>query len=310
MLLRFPSLAARLARPLGVIFVVALAVFAGLSVVAAGLWLLVAPARSTTIARVNPVPFALPGVAFRPAVAPPDRTGWRVGYVIANRAATYVLSALPGVLGGAPPGDGRRNRLVTLSDGTGHPYDERPDAMFGALPDATGRFYEVTIFPPLRAGARAVLLRHNVASGGIMRVGVDVPRAAAAPLPVASHVTAVSRGARLGIVTVTRGALLSQLDLEAWGLPVRRVGPGSAGALSTILSWAPLTVTMRTAVGTDLAPSVGGGPVHDSVATATIGFRTPPRGSLITLIVADGTLLAPMRHAAQTPSWHVSFRVP
>ncbi len=101
-------IAARLARPLGVVFVVALAVFAGLSVVAAGLWLLVTPAHSTVSGGVNPVPFALPGVAFRLAAAPPDRTGWRVGYVIANRTATYVLSALPGVLGGAAPGDGQQ----------------------------------------------------------------------------------------------------------------------------------------------------------------------------------------------------------
>lgn len=304
------SIAARLARPLGVVFVVALAVFAGLSVVAAGLWLLVAPAHSTGSGGVNSVPFALPGVAFRPAAAPLDRTGWRVSYVIANRTATYVLSALSGVLGGAAPGDGQRNRLVTLSDVTGHPYDERPDAMFGALPDATGRFYEVTIFPPLRAGATAVLVRHNVASGGTMRVRVDTSRAAAALLPVASHITVVSRGARLGVVTITRGALLSQLDLDVRGLPARRVGPGSAGTVSTILSWSPSIVTMRGATGIDLTPSVGGGPVHDGVATATIGFRTPPRGSLVTLIVGDGASFVPRRHAAQAHSWRVTFRMP
>ncbi len=93
--------AARLARPLGVVFIVALAVFVALSVAGMALLLGVMPAHSTTSGGINPVPFAVPGVAFRPGAAPPDRTGWQVGYVIANRTATYVLSAHPGVLGGA-----------------------------------------------------------------------------------------------------------------------------------------------------------------------------------------------------------------
>ncbi len=213
---------ARLARPLGVVVIVALAVFVALSVAGAAVLLVVMPAHSTTSGGINPVPFAVPGVAFRPVAAPPDRTGWRAGYVIANRTATYVLSTHPGVLGGATAGDSQHNRLVDLSDVTGRPYDERPDALFGALPDLVGRFYDVTIFPPLRAGTTAVLVHHNIAGAGTVRVGVDVARAAAAPLPLAPSLVAMSGRAKLTVATVMRGGLLSQLDLEERGLVTGR----------------------------------------------------------------------------------------
>jgi len=306
------SVVTRLARPLGVVFIVALAVFVALSVAGAALLLVVMPAHSTTSGGINPVPFAVPGVAFRPVAVPPDRTGWRVGYVIANRTATYVLSTHPGVLGGAAAGDEQRNRLVDLSDVAGRPYDERPDALFGALPDMAGRFYDVTIFPPLRAGTTAVLIHHNSAGGATVRVGVDVARAAAAPLPLATSLGAMSGSARLTVATVTRGALLSQLDLEARGLTTGRQATQreGGGTVSTIPSWAPSPVTMRTATGTDLAPIVGEGPVRDGVATATIGFRTPPRGALVTLIVDDRMLSRSGAHAVPAHSWRINLRMP
>jgi len=197
---------ARLARPLGVVVIVALAVFVALSVAGAAVLLVVMPAHSTTSGGINPVPFAVPGVAFRPVAAPPDRTGWRAGYVIANRTATYVLSTHPGVLGGATAGDSQHNRLVDLSDVTGRPYDERPDALFGALPDLVGRFF----------------VHHNIAGAGTVRVGVDVARAAAAPLPLAPSLVAMSGRAKLTVATVMRGGLLSQLDLEERGLVTGR----------------------------------------------------------------------------------------
>ncbi len=302
---------ARLARPLGVVFIVALAVFVALSVAGMALLLVVLPAHSTTSGGLSPVPFAVPGVAFQPAAVPPDRTGWRAGYVIANRTATYVLSARPGVLGGATAGDEQHNRLVALSDVAGHPYDERPDATFGALPDATGRFYDVTIFPPLRAGTTVVLVHHNSAGGGTVRVGVDVARAAAAPLPLATSLVAMSGRAKLTVATVTRGGLLSQLDLEERGLATgRQATQGGGETVATIPSWAPSTVTMRTATGTDLAPIIGEGPVQDGVSTATIGFRTPPRGSLVTLVVDDKAPSRSRLHAPSTHSWRVNFRMP
>jgi len=303
--------AARLARPLGVVFIVALAVFVALSVAGMALLLGVMPAHSTTSGGINPVPFAVPGVAFRPGAAPPDRTGWQVGYVIANRTATYVLSAHPGVLGGAAAGVEQRNHLIDLSDVAGRPYDERPDALFGALPDVAERFYDVTIFPPLRAGTTAVLVHHNSAGGGTVRVGVDVARAAAAPLPLATHFMAMSGSARLTIAMITRGGLLSQLDLEAWGLTMgRQASHGSGGTVVTIPSWAPSTITMRTARGTDLAPIVGEGPIRDGVDTATIGFRTPPRGSLVTLIVDDGVRSTSGSRAVPAHSWRINLRMP
>ncbi len=300
---------ARLARPLGVVFIVTLVVFVALSVAGMALLLVVLPAHSTTSGGLSPVPFAVPGVAFQPAAVPPDRSGWRAGYVIANRTATYVLSARPGVLGGATAGDSQHNRLVALSDVAGHPYDERPDATFGALPDATGRFYDVTIFPPLRAGTTVVLVHHNIAGGGTVRVGVDVARAVAAPLPLVS----MSGSARLTVTTVTRGGLLSQLDLEARGLTTgRQATPGGegGGTVVTIPSWAPSTITMRTTTGTDLAPIVGEGPVRDGVATATVGFRTPPRGALVTLIVDDRMLSTAGSHAVPAHSWRINLRMP
>lgn len=302
---------ARLARPLGIVFLVVLAVVVVLSIAAIALLVLggIIGGRVSSMAGVNKITWAIPGVAFR---APPTRSGnggWRAAYVIANKNNTYVLSALKG---GFPLSDGQHNGIVTLADANGHTYDEQPDADVAPLPDASGQYYQVTIFPPLHAGTAAVLVRHNVRGGATVRIPVSTT-ALPATGPVRLNMTRAVGRVRVTVAVVTRGALLSQVDLDAQGFAdpggeQTRSGPNS---ISIRPSQMPSSLTMHTASGADLAPQVGQGPVDKGVVTMTVGFRTPPRGVLVTLRIDNFELLdLPPGRRTTHGRWVFTFRMP
>ena len=275
---------------------------------------LLAPAHVMSSVGRSPMTWAFPGMAFHPAVSRADGSGWRLAYVLAGRQATIVVAMeaprRSGVVSSQP--------TVFLSDSSGHLYQQQqlPSALafLGATPG--GQLGDVTVFAPLRAGTTVVLVRHAVPGGGTTRVAVNMAGLAALAAPIHPTITRVSGRVRVTLATVTRGALLSDIDVRARGFadPGGEVSQTHSGNTFTMMErppQTPMTVTVRTAAGLDLAPSVGTDPIAKGVVTTPIGFNTPPSGTLVMLTITNFELLdLPPARRVTPGQWSFPFRMP
>lgn len=306
----------RVTRVLGVALLVllgALGVFALAALVLGGLILPMGhfgmSSGSSTMATMT---WAFRGAAFRPTTARADATGWRVASVLVSTSQTVVVAVAPIHQGATMPA----RPVVFLSDSSGHVYAQQPSANLPALlSPSAGQFYDVTAFGPLRVGTTALLVRHAIQGGGTTRVAVNLARLAGLPPPIHPNITRVAGRVRVTLVTVTRGALLSEVDLQARGFadPGGEVTKtyGHNTAMETQMPpQMPVTVTLRTAAGLDLSPQTGTDPLNKGTVTTPIGFTTPPRGTLLTLTVDDYTLDLPPRRGLTRGRWSFTFRMP
>jgi len=294
-------------RALTIVVLIVLSMLGVAGVVLLAVGLLVVPVRTVTHSGRLPPVWAFPGVAFRPLSTRVDTTGWRVAYVLAGKDQTLVLSTA-GV-----SAQGTQTGLVTLADTHGHAYAEQPAPSIIPPTDMAGHYYAVNVFAPLQRGTTAVLVHHNVHGGGTAYVPINLRRIASVSLPIHPHVTRRSGGISVTLVTLTRGALLSQVDLSARGFADPGGEVTNVGNNGTIQrpAQAPVAVIMHTSSGLDLAPEVASGPVDNGAVTTSIGFRTPPRGTLITLSIDNYELsdLPPNRRTTRG-HWVFTFKMP
>lgn len=301
----------RLVRRLGIVVLILLSGLGVASVALLALGLLIAPVRTSMGIGRNSIVWAFSGIAFRPLAPRTDTTGWRVAYVLANKEHTLVLSALRAGLGVSSQNG--LNGLVTLADTRGHAYAEQPGDDFAPLGNVSGQFYAVTVFPPLQPGTSALFVHHNASAGGTAYVPINLARIASAPQPI--HPNLIRRSGRVSvtIATITRGALLSQVDISARGFidPGGEVTRLGNNGMMQRPPQVPAVVIMRTVSGRDLAPQIGVGPVDKGTVTTSIGFRTPPRGTVVTLIIDNYELtdLPPQRRTTRG-HWAFTFTMP
>ena len=319
--IRRAVLTMRLTRVLGVAAIAVLAAIGVFSVVAAGLAFLHFGATTTVHFGWRRVPiastWAFRGLAFRPPAVIGDPTGWRVVAVLAGRSQTLVLSVGPIRTQNTAIVNGQST--WSLSDATGRLYQEQPVwkmPLLDVSPLAPGSTYTLTPFSALPARTTAVLVHHGVRGGGTTRVPVNLVGLATLPPVFHPMVTRVSGRVHVTLTAITRGALLSELDLEAQGF----VDPGgevttttsSNSSMSYVRpSQVPVGVTVRTAEGIDLGPLIASGPVSRGRVTTEIGFRTPRPGTLVTVTVENYQLSdLPLRQITTAGRWSFSFRMP
>lgn len=290
------------------------------SVVLGALWIISAPGGSrygfVLPQPIGPLPakaslphIAFPGVAFRPGIKGSDATGWAISYVLVSKDTTLVVSTHP-----RPTSQitgGRSQPTLTLTDNHGRLYQGHSsdnDLVMPPCGDATPatRVYQIFAFAPLLQGTTRVWIHHAVPRGGTMAVPINLAPLAALPRPSQAPVTRRSGRVRVTLTMVIRGAVFSEADLYAHGFaPYRGNGAPQAPPRQE-----PGRVTIRTVSGQDLAMCVVVMPADEGAATAEVGFRTPPRGTTVTITVDDYILrdlaLNPHTHG----HWAFTFSMP
>lgn len=309
----------RPARLLGVTLIALLGALGVLAVLGFVLGSLLVPVSHVTIsggAFSGPTTWAFPGVAFRPAVARADATGWRVAAVLVSKSQTVVVSVTTNPKHKqVAVANGRST--VTLSDSGGHFYPWQSNGVAPPVILAGGGQNEAfAVFGPLRPGTTMVLMRHTVPGGGTTRVPINLARLAAVPPPLPLNLTRRSGTVRVTLTAVRRGALLSEIDLQARGFTdpggeVTQVRNGNTVSEMGRPPQSPVTVTLHTATGALPAPMVGLDGVHGGVVPLSLGFTAPPSGTLVTLTIVDFELLdLPPARRTTHGRWSFTFRMP
>lgn len=161
-----------------------------------------------------------------------------------------------------------------------------------------------------------MLVRHAVAGGGTARVPINPARIAALAAPIHPNITRMAGRVRVTLMTVTRGALLSDAEAQARGFADPRGGvtqthSSNSASMMERPPQSPMTVTVRTSMGVDLTPAIGTDPVVKGVVTTPIGFVTPPRGMLVTLTITNFQLLdLPPGRRTTRGQWSFTFHMP
>jgi hypothetical protein len=311
----------RFLRPLGVVFLVVLSIFVVVSVALAVMLILAVPMRRTSLmtggAMTSAPSWAFPGLAFRPMTTRADATGWRVAYVLVGKSDTLVVSVGTSRSQSVTMANGQTT--VTLSDAAGHVNPPQTSAALPIWSDSSASLAgipAITAFSALQGRTTAVFVHHAVSGGGMTRIPVALAGLASLPPPLHPNVTRASGWVRVTLTTVTRGAVLSEVDLQAHGFAdpggeLTTISRGNATTTVERVPQAPANVTMRTAAGVDLAPQVAPGPVSKGKVMTAIGFITPLRGTVVRLTIDNYELSdQPLSRRTTFGRWSFTFRMP